>query len=205
MRRLPSRDAEIRSGEWRSDYYRYDAVGPELHGSTVGLIGYGAVGSRVAAVLVALGARILVFDPYLDASKLPAGIETRASLDEVLSVSNAVTLHARLTAETQGMIGERELAIMPEGAVLINAARGALLDEVALASALSTGRLFAAGLDVYSAEPISADSPLLAAPNLVMSPHLAGATRETADRAVAVAAEQVRQYLAGGRVDHALW
>lgn len=203
-RRIPARTAEIENGVWRGDYYRYDQVGPEISGSTVGLVGYGAVGSRVARILVAMGARVLVHDPYVDAASLPEGVSLGDGLDDVLSRSSVLSLHARLTPESRGMIGARELALLPDRAVVVNAARGALLDEAALADSLSSGHLFAAGLDVYDSEPLAADSPLRSAPNLVMTPHLAGATRRTADRAVAVAAHQVRQYLAGEPVDHAV-
>jgi D-3-phosphoglycerate dehydrogenase len=202
LRRIPARQAELERGEWRSDFYRYDRVGPEVAGSTVGLIGYGAVGSIVARILAAMGAAVQVYDPFVSPAGLQQGMRLVPELDDLLRSSTVVSLHARLTPESAGMIGERELALLPSGSVLVNAARGPLLDEAALAVALHSGHLFGAALDVYATEPLASDSPLRGAPNLVMTPHLAGATRETADRAVAVAARQVHQYLTGAPIDH---
>jgi D-3-phosphoglycerate dehydrogenase len=202
LRRIPARTAELERGEWRGDFYRYDQVGPEVDGSVVGLVGCGAVGSIVARILVAMGATVLVYDPYARPEGLPDAVRLVPELDDLLVASSVVTLHARLTPESTGIIGERELSLLPGGAVVVNAARGALLDEAALAAALRSGHLFGAALDVYATEPLAADSPLRGAPNLVMTPHLAGATKETADRAVAVAARQVHQYLTGAAIDH---
>jgi D-3-phosphoglycerate dehydrogenase len=119
------------------------------------------------------------------------------ALPELLARSNAVSLHARLTAETAGMIGAAELAQLPRGAVLVNTARGGLLDYDALVDALESGQLTAAALDVFDVEPLPAGSRLRTAPHLVLTPHLAGATRQTAQRAASLAAEAVADYLRG--------
>lgn len=195
LRRLPDRQASILAGEWRSDYYAFSEAGFELEGSTVGLVGYGAVGSRVARILTGFGARVLVYDPFAGIGS--DGLEKVDTLEALLSRSRIVSLHARLTEASRGMIGAKELAAMPQGSVLVNAARGALLDYDALCDALESGHLFAAGLDVFDSEPLPADSRLRSAPNLVMTPHLAGATKETALRAARIAADQVRRFLAG--------
>ncbi|MEU4190463.1 2-hydroxyacid dehydrogenase [Kribbella sp. NPDC026611] len=194
LRNLPRLQRTLEDGEWRSDLYAYDECGVELDGSTVGLVGYGAIGQRVARVMLAFGARVLVADPFVD--KAPSGIEL-VSLDELLRRSDVVSLHARLTEDTRGMIGAAQLALMPRGAVLVNTARGGLLDYEATVDALESGQLGAAAFDVFPAEPLPAEARLLTAPNVVMTPHLAGATRQTAHRAASLAAEAVAAFLAG--------
>lgn len=196
LRNLPRLQRTLEQGEWRSDLYAYDECGIELDGSTVGLIGYGAIGQRVARVLLAFGARVLVVDPVIDPATAPGGIEV-VELNDLLRRSDVVSLHARLTDETRGMIGADQLAMMPRGAVLVNTARGGLLDYDAAVDALESGQLGAAAFDVFPAEPLPAGSRLLTAPNVVMTPHLAGATRQTAHRAGSIAAEAVAAYLTG--------
>ena len=194
LRNLPRLQRTLEQGEWRSDLYAYDECGRELDGSTVGLIGYGAIGQRVARVMLAFGAHVLVADPYID--KAPDGIEL-VELDELLRRSDVVSLHARMTDQTRGMIGADQIALMPRGAVLVNTARGGLLNYDAAVDALESGQLGAAAFDVFPAEPVPAGSRLLTAPNVVMTPHLAGATKQTALRAGSIAAEAVAAYLAG--------
>ncbi|MFD0732603.1 2-hydroxyacid dehydrogenase [Planotetraspora mira] len=194
LRRLKDVHATMAAGEWRSDLYAYDRCGGELDGTEVGIVGFGAIGRRVAAVFDALGARVLVADPFADS--VPEGM-TLVGPAELLDRSQVVSLHARLTPETHGMIGGAELARMPEGAVLVNTARGALVDTDALTSALKSGHLGGAGLDVYDPEPLPADHPLRALPNVLLVPHLAGATRQTADRAIRMAVEEVARWTAG--------
>ncbi|ONI68240.1 hydroxyacid dehydrogenase [Kribbella sp. ALI-6-A] len=196
LRKLPQLQRTLEQGEWRSDLYAYDECGSELEGATVGLIGYGAIGSRVARVMLAFGAHVVVVDPVLDAASPPDGIEV-VELDELLTRSDVVSLHARLTDDTRGMIGADQLARMRPGAVLVNTARGGLLDYEATVDALESGQLGAAAFDVFPAEPLPEGSRLLTAPNVVMTPHLAGATRQTAQRAASIAAEAVAAYLAG--------
>ena len=128
----------------------------------------------------------------------------RVELDELLARSRVVSLHARLTPETQGMIGARELSLLPPGGVLVNTARGGLVDENELADALESGRLGAAGLDVYAVEPPAPDARIRRAPRVVLAPHLAGATRQTAERAVAMVADEVARYVNGEPLEHAV-
>lgn len=188
MRRIPLAHNSVVAGKWESSMYAYEETGLEVSGSTIGLVGAGAIGSRVAAALTAMGATVLVSDPYAGVASVP--------LDELLERSTVVSLHARLTDETRGMIGERELALMPAGSVLVNCARGGLLDYHALAKALSDGHLFAAALDVYDEEPLPADHPLRSAPNVVMTPHLAGASRAVATRAARMVGIEAARWLA---------
>jgi D-3-phosphoglycerate dehydrogenase len=192
LRQIPDRHAGVRAGEWRSDLYALDQVGTELAGSTVGLVGYGAIGRRVGRMLAAFDARVLVHDPYADPATLDGA--TQVGLTELLDRSAVVSLHARLTAETSGLVGAAELARLPRGAVLVNTARGGLLDYGAVVDALESGQLGAAAFDVFDTEPLPAGSRLLTAPRVVLTPHLAGATRQTAERAARQAAEAVAAF-----------
>jgi D-3-phosphoglycerate dehydrogenase len=194
LRRIPDLHASVRAGEWRSDQYALDQVGTELAGTTVGLVGYGAIGQRVSRILRAFEAEVLVYDPYADPTTLDGAHPT--DLTSLLRRSSVVSLHARLTPETERIIGPPELALLPPGAVLVNTARGGLLDYAAVADALESGRLGAAALDVFDTEPLPATSPLRTAPRVVLTPHLAGATRQTAARAAAIAADEVARFLA---------
>jgi len=190
MRQIPHIHQGVRDGQWRSDLYALDAVGSELAGSTAGLIGFGAIGARVARILRAFDADVLVYDPYVAAVD---GADL-VGLDELLERSTAVSLHARLTPENRHMIGAPQIARMPRGSVLVNTARGGLLDYEAVVDALDSGQLGAAAFDVYDTEPIPAGSRLLKAPRTVLTPHLAGATRQTAERAATLGAAEVASF-----------
>jgi len=197
LRRIPAADAELKQGVWRGDYYAYDNAGLELDGSVAGLVGYGAIGSIVARVLRAFGAHVLVADPYTDAAKAAADGVELVGLEELLRRSSLVSLHARLTPETRHLLNADNLQLLPEGAVLVNSARGGLLDYAPLPGLLESGRLGALALDVYDIEPPPADWPLHRAPNVITTPHLAGATRQTAHRAAAISAGEAARFLAG--------
>ncbi|MGY2744224.1 2-hydroxyacid dehydrogenase [Arthrobacter sp. UYCu723] len=201
IRRIPQTNADLSAGTWRGDYYTYDNVGPELEGSTIGLVGYGAIGSRVARMLKGFGAEVLVHDPYVTADLL-AGNAEKVGLDELLSRSLVVSLHARVTPETTKMIGAAQIAAMPAGSIIINCARGALLDYDALCDALDSGHLFGAAFDVFPEEPIPAGSRLLTTRNIVMTPHLAGASKQTAAKAATIVAGDVGRYLRGEPLAH---
>ncbi len=196
LRRIPETDAALHRGEWLGRYYEYDQSGLELEGSTAGLIGYGAVGSRVARMLHGFGCDVLVYDPYVTAETLGGAVE-KVEFHELLARSRVVSLHARATAENKGMIGPEQIAMMPEGSVLINCARGSLVQYGAVCDALDSGHLWGAGFDVFPEEPVPANSRLLRTPHLVMTPHIAGASKQTAEKAAKIAAEEVRRYLAG--------
>ncbi|QEU96152.1 2-hydroxyacid dehydrogenase [Streptomyces kanamyceticus] len=193
--------SDLRRGVWRGDYYDYDNCGIEIEGATVGLIGYGAIGSRVAKVLAAMGARVLVHDPYVRPESLVGGAE-QVSLEELLTRSRIVSLHARVTEETTGMIGAAQLAKMPRGSVLVNCARGALLDYEAVCDALDCGQLAGAAFDVYPKEPVPADSRLLKTPGIVMTPHIAGGSQEVAHKAARIVAGEVGRFLRGEPLAH---
>jgi D-3-phosphoglycerate dehydrogenase len=202
LRRIPMADRELRDGTWRGDLYAYDEAGLELDGTTVGLVGYGAIGRIVARVFRAFGATVLVADPYTDEATADADGVRLVGLDELLRSSSVVSLHARLSDETRGMIGARELDLLPRGAVLVNTARGGLLDYGPLPEALRSGRLGGLALDVYDVEPPPDDWPLHRAPNVVATPHLAGATKQTAHRAASIAAGEAARFLRGEPLRH---
>ncbi|GAB3301176.1 2-hydroxyacid dehydrogenase [Parasphingorhabdus pacifica] len=199
LRRIPASDAELKSGNWRGDYYAYDNAGIELQGSTVGLVGYGAIGRIVARVLAAFGARVVVSDPFADKAQLTADGVELVELETLLRRSSVVSLHARLTAGTENLLNADNLALLPEGAVLVNSARGGLLDYEPLPELLKSGRLGALAVDVYDIEPPPRDWPLFDAPNVITTPHLAGATRQTAHRAADIVAGEVARFLDGQR------
>ena len=202
MRRVVVADAELKRGVWRGDYYSYDHAGIELAGATVGLVGYGAIGRIVARVLTAFGATVVVYDPFADAAGIARDGVEAVELDDLLRRSDVVSLHARLTKDSHHLIDRAKLELMPHGAVLVNSARGGLLDYAPLPELLESGRLGALALDVYDIEPPPSDWPLLSSPNVVLSPHLAGATRQTAQRAARIVASDVELYLAGGSPAH---
>jgi D-3-phosphoglycerate dehydrogenase / 2-oxoglutarate reductase len=203
LRRLPELNAALAKGEWRGDYYEYEKCGPELENSTAGLIGFGAVGSRVARILNGFGCRVLVYDPYVSPEHLGEGVQS-VGFDELLARSRIVSLHARATAETKGMIAAKQLALMPAGSVLINCARGSLVDYDAVCDALDSGHLWGAGFDVFPEEPPPANSRLLRTPHIVMTPHVAGASKQTAEKAARIAAGEIRRFLEGERLEHCL-
>ena len=201
VRQIAQRHGELIAGQWRGDYYRYEQVGPELAGGTAGLVGYGAIGSRVAAILQALGMTVRVFDPYLS-EDLPAGIEKVDALDDLLASADLLTIHARLTAENAGLIGAREIALMPPGSVLVNCARGGLLDYDALCDALDSGHLYAAACDVLPFEPLPPDHRILRTERLTVTPHLAGASKQAAHLAAEFGAADIAAFLRGDRPRH---
>jgi D-3-phosphoglycerate dehydrogenase / 2-oxoglutarate reductase len=186
----------VSGGRWEATRFVFASTGLELEGTTVGLVGAGAIGSRVARILLGFGARVLVFDPYAEPGSLPDGVRS-VPLDELLSASRVVSLHARVTPENRGMIGTAQLAAMPAGSVLVNCARGALVDHTALADALRGGHLFAAALDVFDVEPLPADHPLRSAPNVVLTPHLAGASQQVVHNACRMVAAEADRYRRG--------
>lgn len=186
----------VHTGRWQTcpDFCFWDRPLIELDGKTMGIVGYGAIGSAVGTVAQALGMKLLVTARH--EKPVPEGARF-VSLPELLAQSDVVSLHCPQTAENARMIDAGALAQMKDGAILINTARGGLLDEQAVADALRSGKLLAAGMDVVSAEPIRADNPLLTAPNCFLTPHIAWAPLETRRRLQTISAENLRAFLAG--------
>lgn len=186
----------VHTGRWQTcpDFCFWDRPLIELDGKTMGIVGYGAIGSAVGTVAQALGMKLLVTARH--ERPVPEGARF-VSLPELLAQSDVVSLHCPQTAENARMIDAGALAQMKDGAILLNTARGGLLDEQAVADALRSGKLLAAGMDVVSAEPIRADNPLLTAPNCFLTPHIAWAPLETRRRLQAISAENLRAFLAG--------
>jgi D-3-phosphoglycerate dehydrogenase len=189
--------AALRHGEWDARYFRFELTGPELRAATVGLIGYGAVGRRVATLLTAFGATVLAHDPFV--SSADDGVEL-VSLDELLGRSDIVSLHLRATPESAKMMSRDAFAKMKPGSYLVNTARGELVDQAALLEALERGWLAGAALDVFDPEPPTADDPLLARPDVIPTPHLAGASRQVAVESAERVAREVAAFLRSGEL-----
>jgi D-3-phosphoglycerate dehydrogenase len=188
----------LRQGEWRGDLYRADVIGPELSDLTVGVIGYGAIGTRLVRLLKAFGAKILVADPYvqLSAQDQRDGVE-HVGLEQLLEAADIVTLHARVTPETTKFINAAAFARMKRGATFINTARGPMVDYEALYEALASGHLRGAMLETFAVEPAPPDWPLLRLPNVTLTPHIAGASLTTVRIAAEMIAEEIRRFAAG--------
>jgi phosphoglycerate dehydrogenase-like enzyme len=198
LRRLPLLDRAVREGGgWHLDSAVRDTFG-ELSGRTVGLVGFGGIPRVLAPALAALGVEVIY---TATAPKADAGARF-VPLDELLHESDIVSLHVPLTEATAGMIGVAQIGQMKRGAILINTARGGLVDQAALVAALRLGQLSAAGLDVFAEEPIAADAPLLALDNVVLTPHLGWLSRGTLIRSLAIAAENCRRLAAGEPLLH---
>lgn len=177
-------------------------VGQELCGRTLGLVGFGRIPRRLAAYARALEMRLLAYDPFLERDDLPTDVEPASSLTELLRGSHVVSLHVPLSETTRGMIDRTALAQMRAGAVLINTARGGLVDLDALTAALDGGHLAGAGLDVTEPEPLDPDHPLLQRDDVVVTPHVAAATEEAKRRIFTSAFEQVVDVLVGRHPAH---
>jgi len=198
LRQVPRFDEDVRRGRgWSWDVARQDDLG-EIGGRVVGLVGFGAVPSLLAPILGAMGARVL----YTARSRKDTDLADYRSLDALLRESDVVSLHVPLTPETERMLDRERFELMKPGAVLVNTARGGLVDEPALLESLDRGHLRGAGLDVFAVEPLPADHPLTRRNDVVLCPHLAWLTGETLRRSLEVAAENCRRLAAGENLLH---
>ena len=189
LRRVSRLDAATRGGRgWGLPPELQDQLG-EVNGRTIGMVGYGAVPRRLAPVLQAMGARVL----YASRGPKPDAVGERRPLDALVAESDVISLHVPLAPDTERMIDADAIARMKPGVVIVNTARGALIDEAALVEGLRSGHIAAAGLDVFAAEPVAAGNPLLALDNVVCAPHVAWLTGETLERSLAVAVENCRR------------
>jgi phosphoglycerate dehydrogenase-like enzyme len=189
-RRIPKLDREMRSGAWPREMLT------QLLGKTLGVFGTGAIGMRVIVLAKALGMEVLAWSARGNDARIVAAGARSASKEELLGAADVVTLHLRLLPETRGFLGERELSLMKQPALLINTGRGALVERAALLDALQQGRL-SAGLDVFHEEPLKAGDPILASPNVVLSPHNSGQTPEVVRDGMLRAVENIENFLQG--------
>jgi D-3-phosphoglycerate dehydrogenase / 2-oxoglutarate reductase len=198
-RNIPQAHAALKQGRWE----RSALGGVELAGKTLGVLGFGRIGQQVARRALGLGMRVVAYDPYVAAERFrELGAERLETTEEVYAAADFLTLHLPLTAETRGSLDATAFAAMREGVRIVNAARGALVDEEALGDALRSGKVGGAALDVFSTEPYA--GPLLELDNVVVTPHLAASTEEAQDRAGVIVAEQVAAALDGGLVSNAV-
>jgi D-3-phosphoglycerate dehydrogenase len=200
LRKISNADKEMKAGVWRGDYFVYEKAGQELNGTTVGVIGFGAVGKIVAKILNAFGANILVHDPFADPKEIEKLNCKAVELNDLMSQSFVVTLHSRLTEKTKHLINADNLKLMPKGALLVNTARGGLLDYSSLPALLESGQLGGLALDVYDEEPPSQKYPLLKSQNVVLTPHLGGATKQTGAVAAKIVAADLNRFLKGEKM-----
>jgi D-3-phosphoglycerate dehydrogenase len=197
-RDLPRLDRSMKAGQWARETF----VGQELRGRTLGLVGFGRIGRQVAELARCVGMRVLAL-PRVAGSVDKTMAEEAPSLPSLLAEADIVSLHAPLTPATRHLIDRRTLSMMKPGAILINTARGGLVDEAALAEALREGRIAGAGLDNLDEEPPPPDCPLLTAPNTILTPHVAGVTTAALQRVGTMAAENIAAVLEGRRPDAA--
>ena len=188
VRSIPKEDRALREGRWQT------TVGIGLAGKTLGIVGLGTIGTQVAKVGTAFNMAVIAWSQNLDGERAAKAGAKRVERDELLAKADVVTIHLVLSDRTRGLIGARELGLMKRSAFLVNTSRGPIVDEAALAAALSKGTIAGAGVDVYNTEPMARDHPLLSAPNTVLTPHLGYVTRES-----------YRAYFAGAVEDIAAW
>lgn len=198
-RQIPQGDARLRDGEWAKG----DLMGTELGGHTLGIVGLGRVGQQVARRLGGLGMDLVAYDPYVGTERAEQLGVDLVSLTECLDRADIVTVHTPLTTETENLLSSAEFDRL-EGGYLVNCARGGVVDESALASAVEDGVLRGAALDVFETEPLPSDSPLLDHPGIVLTPHIGASTRGAQETVAVTAAEQVIAALAGAPVPNAL-
>ena len=198
-RHLPMADASVRDGKWERSKF----VGAELSGKTVGIIGFGTIGRIFASRCLGLKMRVLGFDPFVTPNTFgEAGVEG-VDLDSLLQRCDYVSLHCPVTDDTRGILSRERMAMMKQGARIINCARGGLIDEAALVELVNDGQLAGAALDVYDNEPPK-DSPLLEVPNILFTPHLGASTHEAQTAVGVEIADQIAAYLIRGEVNNAV-
>ncbi len=191
VRRIPQEDQAMRQGLWQT------SLGAELAGKTLGIVGLGRIGSRIAGFGRFLGMRVLAWGPTLTDERARAAEASRVSLDDLFRESDIVSVHLRPSERTRGLIGARQLSLMKPTSYLVNTARGALVDEAALIAALRERRIAGAALDVYEVEPLPAGHPLRSVDNVVLSPHMGYVTQEAYQLFFSQAVENIQSYLDG--------
>lgn len=200
--RVGLHDASVHAGDWTEapDWCYWKAPLIELCGKTMGIVGYGRIGRATGRIAQSLGMSVLACDAHEDPS-LTGPAMRYAPLDEVFANADVLALHCPLLPETEGLVCRETIARMKDGVIILNNSRGGLIVEEDLAAALRSGKVYAAGLDVAGSEPISRDSPLLTAPGCILTPHISWAPRETRQRLMEIAAENLRCFLAGNPIN----
>ena len=198
-KQIPRSQAALRDG---TPGYFAGHQGIELDGKSLGLVGFGRIARHVARIAGGLGMRVSFVDPFVDPTAVPAGVTRVASLEALLAAADVVSVHVPLTAATAGMFGAAQFGAMKPGAVFVNTARGGLVDNDALLAALESGHLFGAGLDVTAPEPLPVDHPLLGRDDVLVTPHIASATREGKARMFRSAFAQAMAVIEGRRPEH---
>jgi len=192
-------DARIRQGYWDKVVYN----GKELWEKNVGLIGFGRIGRDVVDILQPLNMKVRVYDPYVSENDLPESVTKVHCLEEVLSWADFISIHCPLTPDTKRLVGINELKLMKDTAFIINTARGGIIDEAALVTALEMGLIAGAALDTFTIEPPAKDNPLLVMKNVIVTPHIGGATKEALTRMGLEAVQNALQILSGQQPDSA--
>ena len=200
VRRIPWAVQSMREGRWDRKAFG----GTELRGKTLGVVGLGRIGSHIAGIARAFGMQVVAHDPYLSEDRARDLRIELATLDDLLARADVITLHLPKTEQTRGIIDRRRLALLKPSAVLVNTARGGLVDEAALVEALDAGRLAGAAVDVFEEEPLPADSPMRACDRLILTPHLAASTAEAQERVALEICQAVRNALVSGDVGGAV-
>lgn len=203
VRNVPQANASLKAGEWKREQFK----GIEIGGKVVGLVGLGAVGKVVARILNGFGARVLAYDPFITDEQADRMGVQKVELDALFAQSDIVSVHVPLTDATRGLIAAEQFQQMKKGVVLLNAARGGVVNEEALFNALQGGKVSAAGIDVFAQEPYAADSwaaKLVAHPNVVATPHLGASTVDAQEKVAIQAAEQMLLVLQGKQAQYAV-
>ena len=196
-RRIPQGMEKLRRGGWRDGIW----IAGEMSGATFGIVGFGNIGREMARLLSGFRGRVLAHDAFVSGEAIREAGAEPVDLDALTRVSDFISIHCGLTPETRRMFDARRFRMMKKSAVIVNCARGAIIDEAALLRALGEGEIAAAGLDVFEEEPPAADNPLFSLPNVVATPHLAGATFQARERVNRLAGENALAALRGERVN----
>ena len=195
-RRIPEGVQKLISGEWRNSIH----IGNEMTGATFGIIGLGNIGSKLARMLSGFGGKILAYDPYVSLDKFNSYGVVSSSFQELLELSDFISIHCSLTDETRYLFNKSTFEKMKSSAIIVNCARGPVIDEKSLFNALKSNEIAGAGLDVFESEPPDLSNPIFTLPNVVATPHLAGATNEAREKINDIVFENIELILKGKQV-----
>ena len=195
-RSIPQADRGMHEGRWEKKKF----IGVELHGKTLGVCGFGRIGTEVAKRALAFGMKVMAYDPFLNEDAVKRLGVTKATVDEICSHADFITVHTPLNAQTQGLLNKERFGLMKKGVRVLNCARGGIVSEDALLEGLNSGKVAGAALDVFEEEPLPADHPFRSMPNVIMTPHLGAATSEAQEGVARDVAEQIVDVLSGGMI-----